>query len=301
MRIEGDVVARARRPISPRARPHPRRASSLQCRAGERPCSRTSPSSALTRGYVRPVARSGFPSFPSEDGGCHCVSNHRELCADRETPDVLPGVRGRRCPAHRVRARLARAVDQLAASAAVSRQSRASGRWRRTCGATAARACMRATRTTRWSTASADMLELLDGLGRDRAVWVGHDWGSPVVWSLASHHPERCFGVANLCVPYFAQGFAPAHPGAAGRPRRLSRRASIRSGQWDYQLFYEENFDQRAGGRSRPTSATRSRPCSGREAPAARASPHAPPMCVATAAGSAAPGRRPMCRWTRMC
>ena len=30
-----------------------------------------------------------------------------------------------------------------------------------------------------------DMLELLDGLGRDRAIWVGHDWGSPVVWSLA--------------------------------------------------------------------------------------------------------------------
>src|SRR5918912_321539 len=56
----------------------------------------------------------------------------------------------------------------------------------------------------------ADMLELLAALGRDRAVWVGHDWGSPVVWSLAAHHPERCDAVANLCVPYFAQGFSPA-------------------------------------------------------------------------------------------
>jgi pimeloyl-ACP methyl ester carboxylesterase len=46
-----------------------------------------------------------------------------------------------------------------------------------------------------------DMLELLDALGREKAVWVGHDWGSPVVWSMASHHPDRCFGVANLCVP----------------------------------------------------------------------------------------------------
>ena len=27
----------------------------------------------------------------------------------------------------------------------------------------------------------ADMLELLASLGRERAVWVGHDWGSPVV------------------------------------------------------------------------------------------------------------------------
>ncbi|HYR73008.1 MAG TPA: alpha/beta hydrolase, partial [Candidatus Acidoferrum sp.] len=54
-----------------------------------------------------------------------------------------------------------------------------------------------------------DMIELLDALGREKAVWVGHDWGSPVVWSLASHHPERCWGVANLCVPYLAAGFAP--------------------------------------------------------------------------------------------
>lgn len=49
----------------------------------------------------------------------------------------------------------------------------------------------------------ADMLELLDGLDRERAVWIGHDWGSPTVWNLARPHPTRCAGVANLCVPYF--------------------------------------------------------------------------------------------------
>ena len=54
-----------------------------------------------------------------------------------------------------------------------------------------------------------DMIELLDALGREQAIWVGHDWGSPVVWSLASHHPQRCFGVASLCVPYIGTGFAP--------------------------------------------------------------------------------------------
>src|SRR5271168_299538 len=54
----------------------------------------------------------------------------------------------------------------------------------------------------------ADMIELLDSLGHQKAVWVGHDWGSPVVWSIATHHPERCHGVANLCVPYLPGGFA---------------------------------------------------------------------------------------------
>jgi pimeloyl-ACP methyl ester carboxylesterase len=54
------------------------------------------------------------------------------------------------------------------------------------------------------------MLDLLAHLGRERTVWVGHDWGSPVVWSVAAH-PERCQAVANLCVPYIASGFAPAN------------------------------------------------------------------------------------------
>ena len=39
--------------------------------------------------------------------------------------------------------------------------------------------------------ATRDMIELLDALGHDRAVWVGHDWGTPVVWSLAAHHAEE--------------------------------------------------------------------------------------------------------------
>lgn len=89
----------------------------------------------------------------------------------------------------------------------------------------------------------ADMLALIDALGRDKAVWVGHDWGSPVVWSLASHHPERCHGVANLCVPYLPQGFGPE-----GRlpliDRTIYPEDKYPAGQWEYQCFYEEHFDK---------------------------------------------------------
>jgi pimeloyl-ACP methyl ester carboxylesterase len=46
------------------------------------------------------------------------------------------------------------------------------------------------------------MIELLDSVGKEKAIWVGHDWGASVVWNIASHHPERCLAVANLCVPY---------------------------------------------------------------------------------------------------
>ena len=89
----------------------------------------------------------------------------------------------------------------------------------------------------------ADMLELLDALGHDKAIWVGHDWGSPVVWSIASHHPERCHGVANLCVPYMPGGFCP-ESFVPLVDRTLYPEATHPVGQWDYQFFYLESFDK---------------------------------------------------------
>src|SRR5688572_18148661 len=36
-----------------------------------------------------------------------------------------------------------------------------------------------------------DLLGLLDDLGEEQAVFVGHDWGSMVVWQLSLLAPER--------------------------------------------------------------------------------------------------------------
>lgn len=48
-----------------------------------------------------------------------------------------------------------------------------------------------------------DMLALLAHLGRDKAVWVGHDWGAGLVWSFAAKHPDKCVGVSCVSVPYW--------------------------------------------------------------------------------------------------
>ena len=88
-----------------------------------------------------------------------------------------------------------------------------------------------------------DMLDLLDILGRGQAVFVGHDWGSPVVWGMASNYPDRCQAIANLCVPYIPGGFAPANI-IPLVDRRLYPEADFPAGQWDYQLFYQESFEQ---------------------------------------------------------
>lgn len=87
----------------------------------------------------------------------------------------------------------------------------------------------------------ADMMELLDHLGARKAVWVGHDWGSPVVWSIAQQHPDRCHGVANLCVPYQPEGFAVENT-IPLVDRTIYPEDKYPAGQWDYQLHYRENF-----------------------------------------------------------
>lgn len=56
---------------------------------------------------------------------------------------------------------------------------------------------------------SGDIVGLLDALGEERAVLVGHDWGAPVVWHTALRHPERVLGVTSLSVPHGRRGSVP--------------------------------------------------------------------------------------------
>ena len=86
-----------------------------------------------------------------------------------------------------------------------------------------------------------DMIDMADVLGIERAVWIGHDWGAAVVWSIASHHPQRCHAVANLCVPYATldRGYEACLPLL---DRSVYPEDDYPFGQWDYQVFYEEDF-----------------------------------------------------------
>lgn len=51
-----------------------------------------------------------------------------------------------------------------------------------------------------------DVIGLLDALGAEQAVVVGHDWGAPVAWNTALLRPDRVRGVAGLSVPYTPRG-----------------------------------------------------------------------------------------------
>lgn len=89
----------------------------------------------------------------------------------------------------------------------------------------------------------ADMLALLDNLGRGHAVWVGHDWGSPTVWNLAAHHPDMCVGVASLCVPYRTLERGPTEM-LPYVNRETYPAERYPDAQFDYMTYYEHNADR---------------------------------------------------------
>ncbi len=55
-----------------------------------------------------------------------------------------------------------------------------------------------------------DLVGMLDALGIERAVFVGHDWGGLVAWMMPLLHPQRTAGVIGVNTPYFPR--APMAP-----------------------------------------------------------------------------------------
>jgi len=50
-----------------------------------------------------------------------------------------------------------------------------------------------------------DLTGMLDALGLEKAVFVGHDWGGLVVWQLPLVHPDRVAGVIGINTPFLSR------------------------------------------------------------------------------------------------
>ncbi len=77
---------------------------------------------------------------------------------------------------------------------------------------------------------TADVVGLLDDVGAERAVWIGHDWGAPVAWNAPLLHPGRVAAVAGLSVP--------ALPRAQVPPTQAFRRTFGEN--FFYMLYFQE-------------------------------------------------------------
>jgi pimeloyl-ACP methyl ester carboxylesterase len=95
----------------------------------------------------------------------------------------------------------------------------------------------------------ADLTGLLDALGIEDAVFVGHDFGAQACWAAALHAPERVRGIVSLAVPY-GVGFAGKKSSSSGenstrRPRE--RRPSETYAEIAKQHFLHLHYFQKIG------------------------------------------------------
>jgi pimeloyl-ACP methyl ester carboxylesterase len=65
---------------------------------------------------------------------------------------------------------------------------------------------------------ASDVVGLMDALGVEQGVVIGHDWGAPVAWHTALRHPGRVRAVGSLSVPHSRR--------ASGPPLSLMRAAA---------------------------------------------------------------------------
>lgn len=75
-----------------------------------------------------------------------------------------------------------------------------------------------------------DLVALVDDAGAEKAVFVGNDWGSMLVWQLALLAPERVAGVVGMSVPFMPRTPVP--------PLQLLRQ--IFAGQFFYMVYFQE-------------------------------------------------------------
>jgi pimeloyl-ACP methyl ester carboxylesterase len=75
-----------------------------------------------------------------------------------------------------------------------------------------------------------DLVAVLDDIGAERAVVVGHDWGSMVASHLALLRPDRVRALVNMSVPHLARG------GAA--PTTVMR--NVFGDNFFYMLYFQE-------------------------------------------------------------
>lgn len=76
----------------------------------------------------------------------------------------------------------------------------------------------------------ADVVGLIDALGAEEAILIGHDWGAPIAWQTAIVARSRIRAVVGLSVPHLPRGLEPS----------LNTLRRIYEGRFFYQLYFQE-------------------------------------------------------------
>ncbi|MGD8859130.1 MAG: alpha/beta hydrolase [Myxococcales bacterium] len=75
-----------------------------------------------------------------------------------------------------------------------------------------------------------DVAGLIDALGEEQAILVGHDWGAPIVWTTAIRHAPKVRAVAGMSVPHLGRGDRPT----------IEVFEEVYRGRFFYQLYFQK-------------------------------------------------------------
>ena len=77
---------------------------------------------------------------------------------------------------------------------------------------------------------SKDVIGVIDSLGFETAILIGHDWGGPIVWNTAAFNEKRISAVLGLSVPFFPRG----------KISTIDLFRKIYKDKFFYQLYFQE-------------------------------------------------------------
>ena len=77
---------------------------------------------------------------------------------------------------------------------------------------------------------SKDVIGVIDSLGFESAILIGHDWGAPIVWNTAALNEKRVSAVLGLSVPFFPRG----------KISTIDLFRKIYKDKFFYQLYFQE-------------------------------------------------------------
>jgi pimeloyl-ACP methyl ester carboxylesterase len=75
----------------------------------------------------------------------------------------------------------------------------------------------------------ADLVGLIDAMGEEQAILIGHDWGAPICWNTATLHADRISAIAALSVPYRTRS----------EVSQIEVWRKLHAGKFFYQLYFQ--------------------------------------------------------------
>lgn len=92
----------------------------------------------------------------------------------------------------------------------------------------------------RFEEVNKDLVNLLKVLKREKAIFIGHDIGGAIVWSMGMHHQDKCLGLIVLNTPLVIAPPTKEIVAAGGPIAFLKTLDSKTCGHFDYQAYFQE-------------------------------------------------------------